>query len=410
MVSLARPTTTPVGRAVSSAHGPLGHLLLWFPREAAVRRGYREVYADLFARLPATTLVTALVHPGAVEVLTELLDRSGRHATTTLVPSGDDLRFSVWAQDPCLVVRDDGDGMRLLTPSGFDRQQDARAVEVIADAIGAEVVPTGLAFHGGDVLSGDDFVLVGRHGLDATVAMLADDPAVAAGADPHALALERFTDLVAGDRRLWIVGTEQALPEQRLRTTRVRGRAVIEILPGGGGSPHPLIHLDMFLTLAGRGPDGRYRLLLGSPALADEILGRATVDEALAEHLDDIAAQLVDEGFEVVRNPLPLTYGHGRREVDGELCDVRLWYLATSNNCLVQVDEDAGHEVWLPTYGHGAWRELAATDEASRRIWEQLGFEVHQLTGFHTFTQRFGALHCIAKELDRRPVPPAQGG
>ena len=405
MDSLARPTATRAGRAVSNAHGPLGHLLLWFPREAAVRRGYRAVYADLLAALPATTRLTVLVHPGAADVLTGLLDRSGRHATTTIVSTGADLRFSVWAQDPCLVLQCGGDGVRLLTPSGFDRQQDTQAVEVIAEATGAEVVPTGLAFHGGDVLTGDDFVLIGRHGLDATVATLADDPAVAAGADAHALALERFTDLLAGGRRLRVVGTAQALPAQRLRTIRVRGRDVVEILPGGADSPHPLIHLDMFLTLAGRGPDGRYRLLLGSPALADEILGRATVDEALAEHLDDIAAQLADEGFEVVRTPLPLTYGHGRREVDGELRDVRLWYLATSNNCLVQIDEDSGDQVWLPTYGHGAWRELAATDEANRRIWEQLGFEVHQLTSFHTFTQRFGALHCIAKELDRRLVP-----
>jgi hypothetical protein len=51
--------------------------------------------------------------------------------------------------------------------------------------------------------------------------------------------------------------------------------------------------------------------------------------------------------------------------------------------------------------GHGAWKELAATDEANRRLWEELGFTVHELASFHAFAQRAGALHCIAKELER---------
>jgi hypothetical protein len=403
VASVVRPTATRVGRLVSSAHGLLGHLLLWFPREAALRRGYREAYADLLATLPATTRLTVLVHPGAAHVLTELLARGDRRAATTLVPSGDDLRFSVWAQDPCLVLQDESDGLRLLLPSRFERQQDARAVEVVAAAIGAEVVPVPLDVHGGDVLAGDDFVLVGRHGLDATAAMLTDDEgAVVGGAGAQVSALERLTDLLAGDRRLLVAGTDHPLPSHRTRTIRAHGRELVEVLPGGGESPHPLIHLDMFLTLAGRGPEGRYRVLVGSPALADEQLGRRVVDPVLAEHLDDIAAQLTRDGFEVLRNPLPLTYGDGRREIDGETRDVRLWYLATANNCLVQLDEGAGDEVWLPTYGHGAWRELAVTDAANRRIWEELGVTAHGLTSFHTFTQRFGALHCIAKELDRR--------
>jgi hypothetical protein len=405
VASMARPTATRVGRVVSSAHGPLRHLLLWFPREAAVRRGYREAYADLLATLPAATRLTILVHPGAADVLTALLERAGRRAATTLVRSDDDLRFSVWAQDPCVVLRDEDDGLRLLTPSRFDRQQDACAVEVVAEALGAEVLPSPLEVHGGDVLAGDDFVLVGRHLLDATAATLADEPAVPDGsADRRAVALERYTDLLAGDRRLLVVGTDRSLPQHRTRTIRSRGREVVEVLPGGGESPHPLIHLDMFVTLAGRRRDGRYRVLVGSPALADELLARPVVDTALVEHLDDVAAQLTREGFEVLRNPLPLTYGDGRREIDGEVRDVRLWYLATANNCLVQLDEGAGNRVWLPTYGHGAWRELAVTDAVNRRMWEQLGATVHGLTSFHTFTQRFGALHCIAKELDRRPL------
>jgi len=388
---------------VSSAHGPLHRLLLCFPREAVVRRGYRTVYAELFAKLPAETRLTVLVHPAAADELVQLLDAAERRSTTTIVRTGEDLRFTVWAQDPCVVLQGDGQ-TTLLVPAGFERQQDADTVALFAQVIGARVQRSSLPFHGGDVLTADVFVLVGRTCTAARSATFdAEDAAVGSDVPTHAVETERpelaerFGELVDPALRVHVVGTDRPLPVNRTRTIRVKGQDIIEVLPGGAQSPHPMIHLDMFLTLAGRGPDGRYRILVGSPAMADDLLGRSVVDSSLSEHL-------TDDGFEVLRNPLPLTYGDGRRDIDGELRDVRLWYLATSNNCLVQIDEGAGNRVWLPTYGHGPWKELAATDDANRRIWEQLGFTVTELTSFHTFAQRFGALHCIAKEFDRTPV------
>jgi hypothetical protein len=117
---------------------------------------------------------------------------------------------------------------------------------------------------------------------------------------------------------------------------------------------------------------------------------------------------LRDEGFDVIRNPLPLTHGDGRRLVDGVARDVRLWYFATSNNCLVQIDAAEGDHVWLPTYGHGPWRELAATDDANRRIWAGLGFVTHQVADFHAFAQRLGALHCVTKFIERSSAHVAE--
>lgn len=342
-----------------------------------MRRGYRAAYADLLATLPPTTHLTVLVHPDVNEDLEDLLVESGRRSTTTLVRTDEDLRFTVWAQDPSLVVRDDNGQVTLLAPAHFDRKQDADAVAVLADGIGARLQTSAVSFHGGDVLTGDDFVLVGRTARDLSSHAL----------DPT--------------RRVVVVDTDRMLGADRTRPIRVNGRDVDEILPGGDGSPDPLIHLDMFLTLAGRGPAGRYRILVGSLTMADEILERLGVDPRLADHLDGIAAQLVDAGFEVIRNPLPLTRADGRPRLRGQVREVRIWYLATANNCLVQVDPTHGDHVWLPTYGHGAWKELAATDTANRRIWESLGFTVHELTSFHSLAQRFGALHCITKDLDR---------
>lgn len=371
-----------------------------------MRRGYLAAYADLLAQLPSTTRLTVVVHPGAATALERLLEGSGRRATTTVIRSDPDLRFTVWAQDPCVVLQDSDGQTTLVTPAGFDREQDTDAVELLARTTGAAVQRSSLSFHGGDVLAGDDFVLLGGDCRRTTLEMLEreDAAAITAEADRVAIAARRFQELFAPDQQVRFVGSDRLLSRARTRALQVKGREVLEILPGGGEGPHPLVHLDMFVTLAGRGGDGRYRVLVGSPALADELLGRHPVDAELSAACDDIAAQLADEGFEVRRNPLPLTYGDGRRPLDGDVRDVRLWYLATANNCLVQIDDVAGDHVWLPTYGHGAWRELAVTDAVNRRIWEELGFTVHELTSFHTFTQRFGALHCIAKELDRRPL------
>ncbi len=109
---------------------------------------------------------------------------------------------------------------------------------------------------------------------------------------------------------------------------------------------------------------------------------------------DEIAFQLERLGFQVIRTPLPHVF------VDFPEERTRRWYFATSNNCLVEIT-DTSQRVWLPTYGHGPWEDLQATDDANRAIWEELGFEVVQLGDFHPFAQNLGALHCIKKYLAR---------
>jgi hypothetical protein len=109
---------------------------------------------------------------------------------------------------------------------------------------------------------------------------------------------------------------------------------------------------------------------------------------------NDIAGKISQMGFRVIRNPLPLVYQDDPSE------RMRYWYFATANNALVQV-EGQTKNVWLPTYGHGDWSELQATDAANRQIWEGLGFQVQMLEDFHPFAFNLGAVHCIKKYLNR---------
>jgi hypothetical protein len=103
-------------------------------------------------------------------------------------------------------------------------------------------------------------------------------------------------------------------------------------------------------------------------------------------------------GFEVIRNPLPTVYLDDPDEKE------RMWYFASSNNALVEISGDEHKTVYLPTYGHGAWKELQKTDEANQKIWEELGFKVIMLGDFHPFAEHSGSLHCIVRYVERKPM------
>lgn len=106
------------------------------------------------------------------------------------------------------------------------------------------------------------------------------------------------------------------------------------------------------------------------------------------------AAQLERAGFVVLRNPLPLVYH------DNHITKVRHWYFASSNNAIVETD-GRRRAVWLPTYGHGCWRELEATDRRNEEIWRDMGFEAFLLGDFHPFVSNLGSLRCMTKCLIR---------
>ena len=148
----------------------------------------------------------------------------------------------------------------------------------------------------------------------------------------------------------------------------------------------------MFISLVGRDASGTYTVLVGDPRLAANILGTPLPDGAMQDVFDDIAEQLSLLDFNVIRNPLPLVYD------DDDVARVRYWYFATSNNVIVQ---DSPKTVWLPTYGHGVWSSLSATDQRNKEIWEDLGYQVNLLADFHPFAANLGAAHCISKYIAR---------
>jgi hypothetical protein len=387
-------------KIVSSAHGQIKHILLCYPAYADGEYSYKQVYENLFAKLPKTTRLTILTHPSVTDDLKEALTEARAYHRATIVEAPEFLNFLVWAEDPYVAVKDVSSvtgTTYLVEPFTFTRTGDALIAELVADATRIQSVQSPLYFQGGNVLIGDDFIFIGADYPENTKNVIEQygNIIVPENVEINEFVKSLYSQTFDPHRELFYIATELTVPQYEARPITINGEEWTEEIYLGTGTKQPIFHIDMFISLAGRDCNGKYRLLVGSPTEADKILGRSPIIHAMAEIFDDVASKLQGMGFEVIRNPLPLTY------VDYPDIKYRAWYFATANNCLVQIDKHYGNHVWLPTYGHGDWEDLAAIDAENKRIWESLDFVVHELADFHPFAQNLGSVHCIKKYLDR---------
>lgn len=386
-------------RIVSSAHGRIKIVLLTYPAYAAGEYSYRHVYVDLLKKLPKTTRYVILSHPSVVEDLQGALKEARAKARTTIIESPEYVQFLVWSQDPYVIVEDVGvkaGTTYLVEPFTFRRASDAVISDLIADATAFQNIQSPLYFQGGNVLIGDEFVLIGAD-YPANTLNLVEQTGhirVPENVDPAQFIKELYRNTFDPTRRIIYVGTKIPVPQYQTRPVTINGETWQEEIYLGTGETQPIFHIDMFISLVGKSKSGKYRLMVGSPKMADDLLDRPPIPHAMSEIFDDIARSLKRLGFLITRNPLPLAY------VDNPEHRVRTWYFATANNCIVQIDGD-DKTVWLPTYGHGDWADLAVIDAKNKQIWQNLGFNSIQLTDFHPFAQNLGAVHCINKYLKR---------
>jgi len=148
------------------------------------------------------------------------------------------------------------------------------------------------------------------------------------------------------------------------------------------------------VTLAGRTPEKKYRVLVGSPAMADKMLNRPTLPQSLNNVFDDIATTLSQHPqLEITRTPLPLEIV--------QLGTDYVWYYATTNNCIVEIVDEQHKHVWLPQYGFAPQEHLKPIDDYVAAMWKSWGFQVTGLGDFNTMAQNSGAANCMKKILLR---------
>jgi len=413
---------------ISSVHGQIDRVLftlphwvfleefeeepLWWPATYATAEAFRT----LLKRLPPKTRFLVLIEDevkfGEPKIvidskarLSKWLDTLNLNNRTEIVVAPSSVQFTIWAEDAYAVSRDTIDGEHyFVEPASFLRKDDAQIADIVAARTDMDHTQEALYFQGGNILIGDDFWFIGMDYPNRSLELQFVTPKP--GESPRQSVTKAYGAALDHTRRLLTIGSRLDVPGyedpktgnyELIHEFTLDGEIWTETLYRGNrpGTVQPLFHIDMFITLAGRDSSGRYVVAIGDPRRAAEVLNEPVQFHATVEVFDDIAEQLDMLGFHVVRTPMPLTYDD---DLDKRQ---RIWYFATSNNALVQVTEKS-RDIWLPTYGHRKWPELAATDAENRRIWEQeLHFTVHDLGDFHPFASNLGAAHCVKKYLAR---------
>ena len=387
-------------RIVSSAEGSLDRILFTIPDYAigGDDNPLWKVYKDLFAKLPSYTQFLVVTHKGTEEKLQQCAHEMGIDKRMRIVPMADHLRFTVWGEDAFVVVDDHDSGRTFLVePHSFPRSYDELLGHHLAEHCDLETIQSPLYFEGGNVLIGDNFFFIGADYPVKSLSYLNKMIMPQEGESRTGQIYRLYRDYFDNSKRLIFVGSTLPVPTRDKRRFDLDGKEWTEyyFIKNSEGTVQPLFHIDMFITLAGRADDGKYRVLVGDPRLAAQVLGEEVSPYAMVEVFDNVAKNLSKLGFEVIRNPLPLTY------IDEPEYKERNWYFAAANNALVEIRNPQDKTVWLPTYGYGNWQELEKTDQANREIWERMGFKVILLEDYHAFAENSGSVHCIKKYLAR---------
>jgi hypothetical protein len=432
-VSLRRPKAAGLAspRLTSSYEGSIDTIMFAFPRYAAdadLAAGYKSVISAL---RPGTAFV--VVHAKSLRPEIDRWFTGAGHPLdkVTFVELPDYVNFTDWAEDGYVSLADRAGTSFLMEPWEFPRSGDTLIAEAVQSVTATKTGQAPLIFQGGNCLIGDDFWLLGKDYFADSVRLVSEARGpvqVPEGTTPDAFVTQLFSEFVDRARRLIVVGTNKPIPLRAYYGTREGRNYFLDVASDGAGTFQPIFHIDMLITLIGKRAD-TFEVLVGSPALADSLLGRSS-PFALDDVYDTLAKQLTQEGFKVHRNPLVHEPTEGTRfsldqlrelaqrpenEELGPAIDelaaagagaktqvtVRTWHHITWNNCLVENSAKHGKHVYMPTFGHGARASLKAIDAEMKRIWTTLGFTVHALGDFNAFAERQGVVHCIKKYLQR---------
>ncbi|HEX2046217.1 MAG TPA: hypothetical protein VHF27_00530 [Acidimicrobiales bacterium] len=418
---------------VSSWRGAIDTVLLAFPTYGVFSPGLAAAYRSLIGALREGTRFVVVHHRSTRGEVEEWFAAAGHpQDNVTYVDLPDYVSFTDWAEDAYVSLFDASDDTAyLMEPWEFPRAGDALISESVQEHAPITSAQAPLVFQGGNCLIGDRFWLLGKDYFADSVALVEGDfppVEVPAGTTSEVFVTRLFAEYVDAGRDLVVVGTTRPIPLREFYGTSEGDEYYLDIASDGAGTYQPIFHIDMFVTLVGPDDTGTFNVLLGSPALGDEILGTRS-PFALDDVYDALADQLAARGMRVERNPLVHRATRGRTLTVAELRDiagqpgadallqavnelvaagaqdttsvgVRSWHHVTWNNCLVE-NGAVGRHVYLPTFGHGPNQDLEPVDQAMKALWERRGFTVHMLGDFNDFARRLGVVHCIKKYLRR---------
>jgi len=280
-------------RLLSTIDGAIENIFFSFPswiheraRYGPSERRFIDCYLGIVKAIMRTATgrmrFTILTHASATDLLAQWLVRNGLRDKARLIDCPDDLRFTVWADDMFLVGEDQaGRHGYGIVPPQFPRSGDGKVAEVLARSGCFSLRGSPLFFQGGNILVGDDFLLIGADDLcwslrQGWIACRDGETENAAVRRALRLRLDR-------GRTAHVVTARAPVHHQTTRAMRDRGEKWTERLYFGNvaGTRQPLFHIDMFISLVGRTDDGRFKLLVGDPRMAATMVGNAGWPDAM---------------------------------------------------------------------------------------------------------------------------------
>lgn len=284
-------------RLIPSADGALDALVLTMP--AFVLAGQDnplwKAYQDLLLKIPADTNLYILVHDTVKRKLQNWLEEQGLLVRTTLYSVPSSYGRTAWAKDEYKLVLDAKDEkVYMVQPHSSRKASDEYVCYHASKAFGWERVKVPLYFESGNILVGDNFFLLGAdHAVDTFMDLNELVPQTKTLSAGKAL-IEPFQKYLDQDRALFFVGSALKIPAERRRNFTKEGEEWTEVIHqlNKEGTAQPVFQLNLFLTLAGRSKEGKYRVLVGDPQLAANLLGNHNTELATPEVFDNIAEVL----------------------------------------------------------------------------------------------------------------------
>lgn len=419
---------------ISSFSGSIDQILFCFPNWASGDKKLSPAYQSVIRSLRVGTKFVVVHHESIKSNITPWFTSSGHKIEDVLFISLPDyVSLTDWAEDAYVALQDIVDGSRyLMEPWEFKRAGDALIADIVEEYSGIKASQAPLIFQGGNCLIGSDFWLLGKdYFIDSIDLLQGQRPPVTVpdGIKTEEFVTTLFAKYIDKNRKLHLIGTKKAIPIREYIGSKAGADYYLDSIAGGVGTFQPIFHIDMFISLAGLNKQNQFEILVGSPALADKLLGTKS-PFALDDVYDSISKSLAELGFSVKRNPLVHRPTLGRSVLLSELREIaskpggdtltiavneltaagatdtsnvriRDWHHITWNNCLVEHSTSYGKHVYLPTFGWGSYSDLKVIDHEMKSIWETLGFTVHLLDDFNEFAKRQGVVHCIKKYLSR---------
>ena len=300
---------------------------------------------------------------------------------------------SIFAQDPFVAIERGPDSIVLLNSVYSDHSLTYR---LVADALASQltnleilVKPTGFLLQGGNILKGDDFMIIGRDILERNkkeFRIYKDDR-------EGEKALDAAMAAFFGVQDIFWAGTRKEMPMTR---NVEQGRY------------QPLFHVDMFITLGGKISNDEFLIFVGKIVMPEKSDSHVVNDlvKTMRKRLNKIAEKLEEKHLgghriKVVRIPLVFDAVYNK--------------FLSFNNCLVEIYGDTKN-VFLPDYqgndedGDGILDDAAGPPKNMRKYardtqkkFEKYGFKVRWVKGDYLALSREmnGSLHCICKVLER---------